>query len=288
MSDPEIDRLYQLPLNEFTAARNALAKAKGPEVRSLEKPPVPAWAVNQLYWQRRPEYDALVEASEAARRTHKTVLAGRGGDVRAATRVHDQALDSALKSTLALLEEAGHPVTDATRQSIVTTLRALPSDDPPGRLARVLQPGGFEMLSGFSIAGGGRVPAAKPAARTPARENAAKEKPAKTAADAKALARAREVVTARTRELRQAEHIAKREEFDAARAAREADKVERRVAEARAAFEAAREALEEAEAEVPPAARAREAAARRAEQADEKLEAARARLEAAQAELKDA
>ena len=49
--DVEIDRLYQLPLDEFTDARNALAKAagkNGAKVRGLRKPPVAAWAINQV------------------------------------------------------------------------------------------------------------------------------------------------------------------------------------------------------------------------------------------------
>ena len=54
----EVDELYQLPLAEFTGARNALAarlKQSGRAndaslVKALQKPPVSAWAVNQLYW----------------------------------------------------------------------------------------------------------------------------------------------------------------------------------------------------------------------------------------------
>lgn len=293
--DAEIDRLYQLPLDEFTAARNLLAKEGGAEVRSLTKPPVAAWAVNQLYWKERATYDALIRAADEMRRTHKSVLAGKGGDLRAAGKAHDEAVDAALKGTLALLEDS-HAVTDATRQGIATTLRALPSDEPPGRLTRTLQPGGFEMLAGFSIAGGGRAVTAPVPKSAPAttRRAASKKKdqpkaaaaaPARRQADAKALAKAREAAASAARELRQAEHTAQREEFEAARAAREADKAERQAAAAREAFEEARGALEEAEAAVPPAIRAREAAARRAKQAEEKVEAARARLEAAQARV---
>src|SRR5688500_3841475 len=293
--DEEINRLYQLPLEEFTAARNALAKSGGgAEVRTLAKPPVAAWAVNQLYWQKRDQYDELMEASEEARKTQKAVLAGRSGDLRGAGKAHDAAVDKALKATLAILDDAGQPATDATRQSIVTTLRALPSSDPPGRLTRALQPGGFEMLAGLSIAGGGRVPAAKPPAtkggkaskaRTERGASAKKPTPAQPAASAKAVARAKEAVASAARDLRQAEHAAQREAFEAARAAREADKAAKQVAQARAEFEAAREALEAAEADVPATERAREATARRAEKAEQAVEAARTRLEAAQAEL---
>lgn len=294
--DAEIDRLYQLPLAEFTAARNQLAKEGGAaEVRSLAKPPVAAWAVNQLFWSQRATYESLIRAAEEMRRTHQSVLAGKAGDVRSAGKAHDDALDAALKATLSLLEETGQPATDATRQAILTTLRALPSDEPPGRLTRTLQPGGFEMLAGLSISGAGRTvkaPASKPAPapertakKTGSRPKQEKETAAQKAAHARALSRGREAIATATRDLRQAEHAAQREEFEAARAAREADKVERQAAAARTAFEDARAALEEAEAAVPAATRAREAAARRAKQADAKLEAARARLEAAQAKI---
>ena len=71
--DSEIARLYQLPLADFTSARNALAKqagARAPEVRALQKPPVAAWAINQLFWQTAMTYDRLIGAAAiCARRT---------------------------------------------------------------------------------------------------------------------------------------------------------------------------------------------------------------------------
>src|SRR3982751_4129581 len=112
--DAEIDKLYQLPLDAFTAARNALAKTAGadaPLVKQLAKPPLAAWAVNQVYWQRRDVYDALVRAAADLRQTHKAILAGRGGDLRDAGKAHEAAVDAALKSALALLQDNGHPAT---------------------------------------------------------------------------------------------------------------------------------------------------------------------------------
>ena len=283
--DDEIDRLYQLPLDEFTAARNALAKSAGPEVKSLVKPPVAAWAVNQLYWKDRAAWDALIAAANEQRRAHKAVLGGRSADLRGAGKAHDEAVEAALKATLALLAASGQPATDATRQAVLNTLRALPADEPPGRLSRALQPGGFEMLSGMTVAAA-RKPASPPA--PPKRETAPKETgTARSAAEARKQERqraeAKEAIAAATRELRRAEHTAKREEFDAARATREAEKAERTAADARKAFEAAQEALQEAEAALPPAQRARDVAVRRAQQAEAALDAARTALEAAQA-----
>src|SRR3954454_2778965 len=124
-SDPEIDRLYQLPLADFISARNALAKGAGAgaaEIRALQKPTVPAWAINQLYWRRRKVYDELIARAEDLRATHLAAARGKGADLRGASREHEQAVEAALKATLALLAEDGQPVTDATRQAIATTL----------------------------------------------------------------------------------------------------------------------------------------------------------------------
>ncbi len=54
--EEELDRLYALPLNEFTAARDDVAKRLrgegerelADEVKQLRKPPIAAWLVNQL------------------------------------------------------------------------------------------------------------------------------------------------------------------------------------------------------------------------------------------------
>jgi len=292
--EAEIDRLYQLAPDAFVAARNALAKDAGadaPEVKALAKPAVAAWAVNQLYWNRRELYDALIEASKELRGIHKAVLAGRRGDLRAAGKVHEESLDAALKAVMAILKDAGHPASDATRQAAQTTLRALPSDEPAGRLTRALQPGGFEMLAGLSIGGGPKV-AVRPKAEAkpepgPAKSAATEKAASKelTAAEKRAIAqaegRAREAAAKAERELRAAEHTAKREEFEAARAAREAEKAVRLVDVAREAVEAAQQELETAEAAAKTAARERDAAERRSEEAQRAVEAARARAQAA-------
>ena len=276
--DAEIDRLYQLPAGEFTAARNALAKTAGKnaaDVRQLPKPSVAAWAVNQLYWKRRADYDALVKASTDLRKIHKAILGGHRADIRDATKEHDAAIDRALKSTLALLRDDGHPITDATRQAIQTTLRALPADEPPGRLTQALQPGGFEMLSGLAVApaaghnqaplrlrrsAGALAKAEAPpyVGRASTGRQPKKEKPDKKAQEAAAKA---------ARELRLAEHEAQRQEFEAAKTAREAEKAARAVEAAREAVAAAQKELDDAQRTARDAERARETAQRRAESA---------------------
>jgi hypothetical protein len=282
--------LFQLPLDQFTAARNALAKragAKGSAIRELSKPPVAAWAVNQLYWRDRDVYDALIDASEELRRTHKAVLGGKSGDLRAAGRAHDQALDRAVKATTAILTGDGHPASDATRQAIVSTLRALPGTEAPGRLTRTLQPGGFEMLAGFPLARATK-PAIVPKPAPP--KDSKKPEPAKSKAEqareAKALAKAKEAATAARQALQRAEHEAQREEFERARAAREADKAAAALTRARETLEQAQQEVEEAERAAKAAGANRERAERRAGDADKKRAAAEAKARAAADDLK--
>ena len=290
--DAKVDQLYQLPLDEFTPARNALAKEAGPDaarVRALVKPPIAAWAVNQLHWRDSDTWNALIEASENARRAHKAVLSGRGGDVRAASTVHEEAADAALKKTLAILADSGHPVTDATRQAIATTIRALPGDEPAGRLTRVLQPGGFEMLAGLSVAAGaGKLAKAtpKPAPAKPRADVTPHPSAGKSKADAKALTRARQAAAEAANALRDAERAVQREEFEVARTTRDAERAARAIEEAREALERAKTDLQTAEKAAKLAERERDDAARRADAATKQLARARERADSAAQDVK--
>jgi len=274
--DEEIARLYQLPLPDFTAARNALAKqagARAAEVKALSKPSLAAWAINQLFWQQRDVYDQLIGAAGDLRAAHGAVLAGKPGDVRAAGRSHEETIEAALKATLHLLRQAGQPATDATRQAIATTLRALPGADPPGQLSATLQPGGFEMLAGLPVRGKPLTHAAVKAAPRPAEA----ARPSKAGAEAEK--RAKEAAADAERAVRLAEHAVRREEFEAARATREAEKAEKAVAAARTALHEAEEALKEAEIVAQSADEAKEAAADRAGAAEAALAKAQTRLQ---------
>lgn len=247
--DAEIDRLYQLPLDEFTSARNALAKEAGSDaarVRGLAKPSVPAWIVNQLYWSDRKTWDALISAAENARKVNRAVLAGKNGDVRAANAVHDEAVETAFKAALALLSRSGHPATDATRQAIATTLRALPADEAPGRLTRPIQPSGFEAFAGVSVA---------PTAKKPAQQHTQQKQAEASAA----------------RELKDAETAARRVEFEKARLERESRRSEAALERAQEAVERANADLERARRDAHEAVAASRAAAERARKAQEDL-----------------
>jgi len=292
--DDAIDRLYRLPLDEFTAARNALAKSAGTDagmIRALTKPPLAAWAVNQLYWRDRRAWDALVEAAEQFRRANQAVLAGRSGDVRAAGTVHDEAVQDALKATLAILSESGHPITDATRQAVLNTLRALPAGEPPGRLTRVLQPGGFEMLAGLSVAAtdtkGAKKTKETKDTKGHAREHGREAKAhAQSKADAKALVHARETAASADRAVKEAEQAVRRHEFEIARATRDEERAARAVEQARAALDEAKAALAAAERDRADAESRRKGAEGASKKADTAVAAARRHAEAAHAALR--
>lgn len=153
--EDEIDRLYQGDLEGFIAARNALAKAaKRADLKTLPKPSLPAWAVNQLYWRHRLVFSRLVARAEAVREQHRLVLSNRPADVRAAEAAHRETLREALDAARQALMDAGHPVTPATLEAITRTLEELPSPDANGRLVKPLTPRGFDALGGVAVSGG--------------------------------------------------------------------------------------------------------------------------------------
>lgn len=153
--DDSLDRLYQLPLDQFTPARNALAKGAGPraaEIKVLEKPNAAAWAVNQLFWRERPIWDELIEASQQLRAAYRDQLAGQSPDVRGAEATHKAAVKRATVIARGIIESDGSKASDAVMDSVRETLDILPSADQPGRLTRPLKRTGFEALEGFTIA----------------------------------------------------------------------------------------------------------------------------------------
>lgn len=151
----EIDDLFALPLAEFTRARNALAKtvrgADATRVRTLAKPTVVAWSVNQVYWRARPVYDRLMRAGEKLRQAQIAALTRKPADVRDASDTHRRALADAVKEAERLASEGGsHPAPDALMRTFETLSIAKEPPAPRGRLTDALQPAGFEALAGVT------------------------------------------------------------------------------------------------------------------------------------------
>ncbi len=182
--DNNIAALYQLPPGEFTAARNALAKqmgAAGADVRTLEKPQAAAWAVNQLYWQRRPAYDAVIKAAAAMRHAHAQMLSGRKADVAQAEAAHVDAMRAATRAIREVAQAASEVLSSSTLEAISETLRALPSEDRPGQLTRPLKPLGFGALIGIGVQESGSPGVVKKEAAEHAKRVKALEKALKVA-----------------------------------------------------------------------------------------------------------
>jgi hypothetical protein len=168
----EIDRLFQLPLGEFTHARNALAaklKKDGAaenaeQLKGLSKPSISAWVANQLYWRDRKSFDRLLAAGEAFRKAQAAQLAGHSTDIRAPLAARREALNELAKRASATLHDAGHASPRDTMRRITMTLEALatygesPGAPQPGRLTADVDPPGFEALAALVAPSSDRPP----------------------------------------------------------------------------------------------------------------------------------
>ncbi|HEX7281839.1 MAG TPA: hypothetical protein VF239_07270 [Vicinamibacterales bacterium] len=233
--DDRIDQLYQLPLDEFTASRNALAKEAGPraaEVKKLEKPNLAAWTVNQLYWRERKTYDEVIKAAERMRTVYKQMLAGKSVDVRGAEEIHQEALKAAKQAARRILEEGGHPNPDTVMMPVAETLDALPGEEPPGRLTKPLRRMGFNVLEGVPISAKAAPVRPKTEKRvSPAKEQTPKDRRA-SETEERELAMARERLRFAEAAEREAEASLDRATRAVERAQRTRERVEREFQEA--------------------------------------------------------
>jgi hypothetical protein len=150
----EADQLYGLPLEEFVAQRDALAKqlradgrrAEADEVKALRKPPAVVWAVNQLMRTQRKPARALVEAADRA--------AKNPGD-RDALRAHHDALDALTSAGAGLLSGRGRGLSEDALLRVRNALHAASLDRDAreefvaGRLSAEPAPAGFGAITGM-------------------------------------------------------------------------------------------------------------------------------------------
>jgi hypothetical protein len=239
----EIDALFQLSLAEFTGARNALAKHLKSEaqtldaerVKALAKPPAPAWAVNQLYWQDPKAIERLLTLGERVRKAQTGQL--KNADLRALIDEKKQMTAALLTKASAILEEAGHAASDDSMRRVSATLEALAAwghtEGVPraGRLTSELDPPGFDALAG--LMGGKKLEAEKVLLfRAP--------KPVEAPAETRA--RLREAVQAAEKALREAHRDAERAESALAKANARVAAVETQRQEIEARYADAKEA----------------------------------------------
>src|SRR4051812_40117151 len=112
MADDRISDLYALPLERFTAERNALAAELrsdgdaqgGATVKALRKPSAAAWAVNQLVRAEPDLVEALLGAGGELRQAHRQAASGRGAEqLRAAAEAERAAIEQLMERAPAVL-----------------------------------------------------------------------------------------------------------------------------------------------------------------------------------------
>ncbi len=248
--DAEIDPLFQLPLAEFTGARNALAArlkkdgraVEAERVKALAKPPAPAWAVNQLYWQDPKSFETLLTAGERVRRAQTGKL--RNVDLRALLDEKKQLMTALITKASAILAADGHAASPEAMRRVSATLESLAAwgerDGVPkaGRLTADLDPPGFDTLAELM---GGKL---EPAKVLPFRNPKPVEDP--TAAHA----RAREGVQSAEKALRAARREAEQAEATLTEANARTAAVEKQKQEIEARYSEAKEQSRAAASEV--------------------------------------
>jgi len=152
--EAELDRLYQLPPGEFTAARNELVRSlkedeneRAEEVKRLRKPTVAVWLVNRLARERELDVQRLAKAGEA-------LMKGEGGDFQQARREEQQAL-SRLAQTAKQVAEREKVSAGAVDRAADTLRAAALSNEHReallrGRIAQELEPPGLEALAALA------------------------------------------------------------------------------------------------------------------------------------------
>jgi hypothetical protein len=302
-NETEVAALYRLPVAEFVAARDQLAKRlrsagdreAARRVAALRRPSVSVWAANQLPAAAPRALAELLAAGEALREAQDQALAGEPGAARMLRRATAQqraVVAQLVQRAETLLARAGHAASDQTLARVAATLQAAATGDADtraalaeGRLQADLDPAGFGFGGPFDQAepaedgppaaaaepaavpsGGARRAAARQAAmRTVERTGRAAERAAAALADAEAALARQEAAAATARQ--RAERLAGRARELADEAARAA-----------AAAGDAEERAEQADREVEAVGERARAAGEAAEEAAEAHAAAQAVL----------
>lgn len=288
--DDDIDALFRLPLAEFTNERNALAarlKKEGrrndaDRVKLLAKPPISAWAVNQLYWDHREAFNQLMSTGKRLRPAQKLRVAGKVAGMRDSLDARREALVNLSELATELLRNAGSNPSLDTLRRVTTTLEALSahallSDGPtPGRLTQDLDPPSFDSLASL-MSGTATIEEEPP---TPARKSTAtanvrrleevrRGKIAEAKVTLQDAKRALNDARARAQNLESVQKKAKAEVKEAEKKRREAEQI---LEKATAASEDAARRAQSVATEVGEAAKTVEVAKRALDEATKELE----------------
>src|SRR3954451_16548119 len=252
--DSAAEDLYGLPPEEFTAARDEVAK-QAPEpalkkaIKSLRKPTVSAHAVNQLVRQHPDEIDDLLDLGDQLR----SVMTGDKGDVRRLTEQRRDLISSLVVADLPA----------AVRDDATATLEAATADPALGAAVR-----SGRLVKPLRYAGFGAMPDLDDVVATPVPQRPARRK--QTTAAKKSTAKTSTAKKSAPKEEKPAPDLSglRQKVLDLAGAA---DDAQRRYDDAVHAAVEARKLLDRAEAERAEAHKAARAAHAAAEQARREL-----------------
>jgi methyl-accepting chemotaxis protein len=263
------DELYGLPAADFTAARNAAAKAAKANkerdlaagITALPRPSTSAWVVNQLVRRHPDDVAALLELGADMRAAEHARDADR---IRSLSRERNLRVPALTKQARALSEELGQPVSEAIAQEIESTLTAALATEDFGSAVRSGQ-----LTKALVWAGFGEMPALATLVAVPTRTESPKreKKQGKASAEDRAAAEeaAREAEEA-AREAEEAAREAERREREQAEAEEAAAEAESRVAELTAVVEDLTQQLDWAKKQLSEATKEAKDAARRVKQ----------------------
>jgi hypothetical protein len=165
--EQEVDRLFELPLEEFIGARNELARllkndgnaAAAERVKQLSKPNVAVWTINQLSRQQKDAVRVLLDAATKLRKAQERALQSGGSrdTLRRAQAEEREAIRELTQQAQQILQAAGRPASSTVLNRIASTLRAAAVSEAgrsvlkAGRLTDEVTSSGFEALAGFEI-----------------------------------------------------------------------------------------------------------------------------------------
>jgi hypothetical protein len=205
----DIDRLYALPLEEFTRERDELAKRLRKEgereaadaVKALRKPSVAAWAVNQVRRDRPEEMRQLLDVAEELHRVYAGLSsAGARGRLEEAADMQRDLIRSLVRCAGQLLEAGGHNASSAILEKVAETFRAAALDE---ELREHVAAG--TVVKEQRAAGLGPLASLPPAAKKAAKKKAAKKKPEPPKPDPKEIEAAEHEIAEARRKLEEAE-----------------------------------------------------------------------------------
>jgi hypothetical protein len=215
--EADLDRLYQLPLNEFTAARDELVKRlraegereRAQEIKTLRKPTAAVWLVNQLARERPLHVQRLLKAGESLTKSQANAAAGKSSQTfPEARRAEQRALEQLAQAAREIAERAGigSPVLAKAMETLRAASLSAEGRDllRRGRLTEELEPPGFEALTGLEGLAQKLAPAKK---KAPRRDDRTEKRTLKQARERVRQLRAeeRELATAARSAAREAE-----------------------------------------------------------------------------------